>query len=341
MEIKIDANKLRDELAVAVSVLEKKSTIPVLSNLVIDAQDQVSVKATDLDCNVRTTFDAEVKSEGMVCVPGRKLFDVVRTLDGEVSLKSDGEAVRVACGRAKFRIGGVNVDRFPMMPFGKTTIEIPELKRLIAKTSFAITTDQTRYSLGGAKLIVKDGIARMVTTDQHRLATATCDAEGELDILIPKKALLLATSLIGADDNNVYFESEGKSFSARLLTGSFPNWEMAMPKDHAYSIEVDVESFRNAVKRIALVADERNQSVRVAVADNELLVMASTSEEEGSESFEIDYSGEAFTFGFNYKYLLDALSVSDDTITWSFKDANNPCSFTKDSVTVVVMPLRV
>jgi DNA polymerase-3 subunit beta len=231
----------------------------------------------------------------------------------------------MTAGRAKFRLAGVNREQYPEIPIFKSApLKLPAdvFNYFIQNTAFAITNEQSRFTLSGAKFMIGDGIARMVTTDGHRLAyieKAIDDSEAKLDTLVPKKALLELVKLsrgldgevqFGEDQNHIYFETEGRLLITRKLTGSFPNYEMVMPKDNDKRITFDLAEMRAAVRRISLMADERQRSIRVTVREGEVEITAASSEEgEGNEIVPAEgYSSDEITLGFNWQYLQEFLN---------------------------------
>jgi DNA polymerase III subunit beta len=327
MEFKIKQNVLKEELGFIQGVVERKTTIPVLSNILIESlgENEIRIVGTDLDCTIRCDAEAEIISAGAVCIQARKLFDIVRALEsGDVHFKKDdNEWVTMKCGRANFRLAGVSRDQFPEIPqFKSTPMSLPAdvFNYFIRNTAFAITNEQSRFTLSGAKFIIGDGTAKMVTTDGHRLAfveRAIDDKEGSIDTLIPKKALLELVKLsrgtgeiaFGEDPNHIYFETEGRLLITRKLSGQFPNYEMVMPKDNDHAATFDLEEMRNAVRRMSLIADDRNRSIRLAVREGEIEVTAQSSEEgEGNEVVQAEYTGEEIQLGFNWQYLLEFLT---------------------------------
>jgi DNA polymerase-3 subunit beta len=329
MEFTIKQNTLKEELSYIQGVVERKSTIPVLSNILIESLGEGSIRivGTDLDVTIRCDAEADIKTPGSMCIQARKLFDIVRTLDGgDVHFKKeDNEWVRMTAGRAKFRLAGVNREQYPEIPIFKSApLKLPAdvFNYFIQNTAFAITNEQSRFTLSGAKFMIGDGIARMVTTDGHRLAyieKAIDDSEAKLDTLVPKKALLELVKLsrgldgevqFGEDQNHIYFETEGRLLITRKLTGSFPNYEMVMPKDNDKRITFDLAEMRAAVRRISLMADERQRSIRVTVREGEVEITAASSEEgEGNEIVPAEgYSSDEITLGFNWQYLQEFLN---------------------------------
>ncbi len=327
MEFKIKQSVLKEELGFIQGVVERKTTIPVLSNILIESigENEIRIVGTDLDCTIRCDAEAEIVRAGAICIQARKLFDIVRALDsGDVHFKKeDNEWVTMKCGNANFRLAGVSRDQFPEIPQFKSTpmkLSAETFSYFIRNTAFAITNEQSRFTLSGAKFILGEGSAKMVTTDGHRLAyveTAIDDKEAVMDTLIPKKALLELVKLsrgegevaFGEDPNHIYFETEGRLLITRKLSGQFPNYEMVMPKDNDKSVVFDLEEMRGCIRRMSLIADERNRSIRLTVREGEIEVTAQSSEEgEGREIVQADYKGEEIQLGFNWQYLFEFLN---------------------------------
>jgi len=328
MEFKIKQSTLKEELGFIQGVVERKTTIPVLSNILIESlgENEIRIVGTDLDCTIRCDAEAEIIKPGAICVQARKLFDIVRALaPGDVHFKKqDNEWVTMKCKGANYRLAGVSRDQFPEIPQFKSTpmrLEAETFSYFIRNTAFAITNEQSRFTLSGAKFIIGEGRARMVTTDGHRLAyveRVIDDKEAVMDTLIPKKALLELVKLsrgegevsFGEDQNHIYFETEGRLLISRKLTGQFPNYEMVMPKDNDHSATFDLEEMRSAVRRMSFIADERHRSIRLNVREGEIEVTAQSSEEgEGTEVVPADYKGEEIQLGFNWQYLLEYLTT--------------------------------
>ena len=262
-----------------------------------------------------------------MCIQARKLFDIVRALPAGADVhfqKEQNEWVTMKCGNARFKLAGTSREQFPEIPsFKSTPLKLPAetFAQFIQNTAFAITNEQSRFTLSGAKFIIADGVAKMVTTDGHRLAyiEKTVDTgDTKLDTLVPKKALLELVKLaragdeeisFGEDPNHIFFEGEGRLLITRKLSGQFPNYEMVMPKESPNRAVFDLDEMRSAVRRISLMADERNRSIRITFRDGEVEVTAQSSEEgEGSENFPVEYKGEEITLGFNHQYLLEFLN---------------------------------
>ncbi|MEO7539916.1 MAG: DNA polymerase III subunit beta [Pyrinomonadaceae bacterium] len=327
MEFKIKQNVLKEELGFIQGVVERKTTIPVLSNILIESigENEIRIVGTDLDCTIRCDAEAEIIKAGAICIQARKLFDIVRALNtGDVHFKKeDNEWVTMKSGHANFRLAGVSREQFPEIPQFKSTpmkLSAETFNYFIRNTAFAITNEQSRFTLSGAKFIIGDGSAKMVTTDGHRLAyveRAINDKEAVMDTLIPRKALLELVKIsrgigevaFGEDTNHIYFETEGRLLITRKLSGSFPNYEMVMPKDNDHSATFDLEEMRGCVRRMSLIADDRNRSIRLTVREGEIEVTAQSAEEgEGREVVQADYKGDEIQLGFNWQYLLEFLT---------------------------------
>jgi DNA polymerase-3 subunit beta len=317
MEFVIEQSVLKDELAFVQGIVEKKSTIPVLSNILIESigENNIRIVGTDLDVTIR--------------VQARKLFDIVRLLDsGEVHfVKEENEWVRMRCGNSKYRFAGVSREQFPEVPSFKSAplnLSAQVFNHFIQNTSFAITNEQSRFTLSGAKFVLDGNVARMVTTDGHRLAFIETDlgtdsGSGAMDALIPKKALLELVKIsrdsfgdvsFGEDPNHIYFEVDGRLLITRKLSGTFPNYEMVLPKDNDKLATFDADEMKHAIRRVALMADERTRSVKLTIRENEIEIAAQSSEEgEASERVAAEYLGGEVSIGFNYQYLQEFLNV--------------------------------
>jgi DNA polymerase-3 subunit beta len=330
MEFVIKQGILKDELGFVQGIVEKKSTIPVLSNILIESvgENNIRIVGTDLDVTIRCEAEADIKKAGSMCIQARKLFDIVRLLpDSDVHFtKDENEWVKLNCGKSNFRLAGVSREQFPEVPSFKSApmkLSADIFNHFIHNTAFAITNEQSRFTLSGAKFMIDGAMARMVTTDGHRLAfiekKLTTEATDTMDALIPKKALMELTKIardakgevsFGEDPNHIYFEVNGRLLITRKLSGTFPNYEMVIPKDNDKTVTFDAEEMKNAIRRVSLMADERTRSIKMTVRTNEIEIGAQSSEEgEASEKVLADYTGEEVEVGFNAQYLQEFLNV--------------------------------
>ncbi|CDM66783.1 DNA polymerase III subunit beta [Pyrinomonas methylaliphatogenes] len=369
MEFSIARDALLKELQFLQGVVERRNTIPVLSNLLIESTEYGTVRllATDLDTTLRCETGAEIIGEGRMLIPARKLFDIVRSLpDGEVHLRGEANNwVELRSGRARFRLASAAPSDFPALPSVGTPspleIAASHLSSMIERTIFAITLEEARYTLSGAKFIYTREFVRMVTTDGHRLAFIELKAEPgqgkEIDALIPRKALAelarLASTYDGSlklwtTENHIHFEIGPRLLVARLLAGQFPNYEMVMPRASARKARLDCALFAGAIRRVALMADDRSRAIRLAFSPNGLQISAQSAEEGSSEErVDVDYDGEEIEIGFNAQYLLDFLQVvGEGEILFEFKDANSqaqlrPVAQDGFDYRYIVMPMRL
>lgn len=327
MEFVIKQSALKEELGFVQGIVEKKSTIPVLSNILIESvgEGTIRIVGTDLDVTIRCEAAADIKQSGSMCIQARKLFDIVRLLENQDVhfLKEENEWVRLSCGKSKFRLAGVSRDQFPEVPeFRSTPLKLSAkvFNHFIQHTSFAITQEQSRFTLSGAKFMVGDGAVKMVTTDGHRLAYIEKQEtiDGTMDSLIPKKALVELTKIsrdsngevsFGEDPNHIYFEVDGRLLITRKLSGTFPNYEMVIPKGNDKTTTFDAEEMKAAIRRVSLMADERTRSVKLTIKSGEIEISSTADEGEANEVISADYQGEEVTLGFNSAYLQDFLNI--------------------------------
>ncbi len=329
MKFVVNQESFKEELGFVQGVVEKRSAIPVLSGVLIKSigKDRIRLIATDYDTSLITTISAEVLEEGSICLPGKKLFDIIRLLDpGNVTFTKKGdELVQIESGRSSFRLIDYSEDSFPEVPAVPeltSTIDCSSLALFIQMTSFAITQEQIRYTLSGAKFESKAGKVRMVTTDGHRLALIEKDISASndvnFDILIPKKALSELSKLakeegicrFGEDQNLLYFQIGERSLIVRKLAGQFPNYEMVIPKTDLTAAEFDANEMKSAIRRVSLMADERNKTVKLTLDKNSIEIESETQGEgAGYETISADYDGQRISIGFNAQYLQDFLNV--------------------------------
>lgn len=370
MEFSITKNALQKELGFVQGIVERKNTIPALSNILIESVGENTIRliGTDLDATLRCEAEAEVQMPGSMCVGARKLFDIARTLpDALVNFrKEENNWATVKCERSNFRIAGVERESFPEIPsFRSAPVKMPAevFKTFIDRTIFAITLEESRYTLSGAKFMLDKTGARMITTDGHRLAYIERKDLGEvaptetMDTLIPRKTLAELNKLttgyegeisLGADENHIYFEAGPRLLISRTLTGQFPNYEMVMPKNNDKVAIFDGAALGQAVRRVALMSDERTRAIRLHLVPGSLNIAAQTAEEgEAKETVATEYAGDEIEIGFNAQYLQDFLNgVGDGQVAFEFKDGNSQAQLRLVSDTdydyrYVIMPMRL
>src|SRR5258705_520102 len=298
MEITISKFELLRELTATQGVVERKTTIPILSNYLFEATgDKLQLTATDLDLSLRTAASAKVKKEGACTIPARKLYDYVKLLpDADITIKLlENHWVSIRCGRSNTKMVGMARSNFPALPVFPTAgvVKIPSavLRSMIAKTCFAIAHEESRYTLNGALMVLKAESITMVATDGHRLAHIERAGEkfdgvsGELKTLVPKKAMNELKSLLDStdaetidfakDESTLYFRIGQRLLTSRQLTGQFPNYEAVLPKEITKSISVQGDELGAAISRAAQFADERSHAVRLRLEKGELNISSS------------------------------------------------------------------
>jgi DNA polymerase-3 subunit beta len=354
MEITVSRQDLLKELTAAQNVVERKTTIPILSNFLIEASqnsgesDSLRITATNLDQALRTSCAIKVKKAGSCTIPGRKLFDYVKALgDGDISIKLlENHWVQIRSGRSNTKMVGLATANFPQVPelpaISSIKIPVPVLKTLIARTIFSISNEESRYTLNGALLVLKAESIAMVATDGHRLSFVEKPDEalegisGEKRILIPRTALAeLQTLLNSTDAEHVEFADEDlwlffkvghRTLSSRKLTGQFPNYEAVMPRDNTKFAVVRASELAAAIHRVAQFADERSHAIRMKLEQNELKISAQSTESgESEDSIETPYTFDPIVVGFNSDYMLDFLKAlgNEGEVRLEFKDSQS------------------
>jgi DNA polymerase-3 subunit beta len=371
MEITVSKAELLRELSATQGVVERKTTIPILSNYLLEAAgDRLSLTATDLDLSLRTSCNAKVKKEGSCTIPARKLHDYVKLLpDADITIKMlENHWVSIRCGRSNTKMVGMARSNFPSLPVFPTAgvVKIPALvlRGMIARTGFAIANEESRYTLNGALMVLKPESITMVATDGHRLAHVERSGEkfegvsGEMKTLVPKKAMDELRSLVDStdvetiefakDDSTLFFRIGPRLLTSRQLTGQFPNYEAVLPKDNNKSVSLHGNDLGAAISRVAQFADERSRAVRLKLEKGELKLSASSTETgESEDSIETDFNGETLTIGFNAQYITDFLkAVGPGDVRLELKDSQSagqlrPAESEDYKYRYIVMPMRI
>jgi DNA polymerase-3 subunit beta len=301
MEFIINPSLLKEELGLLTPVIERKPGVPVLSKIKMETniQGELALTATDLDVTMRSLQVTDVLQSGSILVEGRKLYDISRELPNEpihFQLNKNGQ-IEIRYKKGRHKLGTVESSQFPEVPINKQAgVRIPAviLREAIRRTAFAVTTEQSRFTISGAKVVIDESNLTMVATDGHRLAYARfplVNSTGQkLDLLVPKKSLsqledLLdreirrdaeATIEIGETNNQLCFAAGNHSLFSRKLSGAFPNWEMVLPKSLAYTAEISTDDFRRSLSRVTLTADDRNYSVTMEIEPGKLMLKSNT-----------------------------------------------------------------
>jgi DNA polymerase-3 subunit beta len=361
---------LLKELNFTQGVVEKKATIPILQNVLLEAVgERLSIVATDLEIGLKTSCESKLKSPGSITVPAKRFFDIVRSMpDAEIKFKAqENNWVTVTCQKSSFKLVGTARDNFPnVIDFKHALVTIPAkmLAMMINRTLFAISAEESRYTLNGALLLLKPSSMTMVSTDGHRLAHIEKAHEfaglnAEVLALIPRKAMGELTKLLaeaddkaviemGKDENHLFFKLGNRLLVSRMLSGQFPNYEAVLPRDNEKIVSVARESLLSALRRVSLLSDERSHAVKFSLAPQKLEISSSTADYgEAHDELEVEYGGDAMEIGFNGQYLLDFLGViSEEKINIEFKDEQSAGMMRPlgdDGVTYryIVMPMRI
>jgi DNA polymerase III subunit beta len=370
MEFSVTKSALLTELSMTQGVVERKTTIPILSNLLVEAShSQLTITATDLELSIRTLCDAKVKQEGAGTIPAKKLLELVRLLpEGEIKVKLlENHWVEITSDRKKYKLVGMAKENFPALPaMPHTLVKIPAaiLQSLISKTKFAISMEESRYTLNGGLLILRPDTLAMVATDGHRLALAETDHKlsgmnGELKVLVPKKAMDEVEKLSGAaesdahfdfakDESHLFFQVDHRLLISRILTGQFPNYEAVLPRDNNKHVVIERGELTDAVRRVSQLADQRSHAVKLSISGEGLEISASSPEYgEAKESIEKEYQGDPISIGFNSSYMLDFLgAAADGPVSIELKDEQSagqmrPLADESYRYRYIIMPMRI
>ncbi len=366
MKFKIDKKDFLKVLQRIQGIVEKRNSMPILSNILIDVKkDRVFVTSTDLEIFIKDSSAAKVDKEGSITVNARKLYEIVKELPDEtvdVSL-GDADKVSVKGGRAKFKIPGLDAKEFPTFPVSEesnlTKIETDNLKEMIDKTLFATSTDETRYNINGVLFEKAEKKMKMVATDGHRLALIEGEGEEigghEKGVILPRKGIVEIRKLLedkedplflGLTAKNITVKKGSVIMNLRLIEGEFPDYNQVIPKDSDKELVVDREALLASLKRVSILSAEKIKGVKFAISNGRLILSSSTPENgDATEELDIDYKGEALEIAFNARYFMDVLEIlEDEKIRFCVKEQLNPgvLKLLKSSAfTYVIMPMRL
>ena len=366
MKFTITRDNLQQGLAAVGASIPTRTTLPVLSNILIEAaEDGVRMSGTDLDIAVTLQVPAEVEEPGAITVPAKKLQELARELpEAPASVKTTGERFELSCGKATFRLNGMPRDEFPTFPEvdfeGSWKISGDLISQMIERTSFAVSTEESRPILNGVLWQLADGEMRMVATNGHRLAKLTVPSTAanapHADLIVPPKALAQVQRLFESDDeievarseNHLGFRRDGTRVYTRLIEGPYPNYEQVIPKDNDRIAIADKETLSRALRRMAVVASDQTHRVRLAFAGPVLRLSVETPDlGDAHEELEVQYDGDALDIGFNANYLLEVLRfMPTDEVRLSFKAPERaatvePMDEDQGEYLCLIMPLRL
>ena len=378
MELVVRKTDLLRELQLFQGIVERKNTIPILANVLIEADgNEVKLLATDLEVGLRSRCAASVAKGGSLTLPAKKLYEIIKALpETDVRIEEDKNGVKVAADRFDSRMQTLPREDFPTLPeaTGSYSATLPRdvLRQMVAKTQFAITGEDTRYFLNGALFILRPDSMSLVATDGHRLALISVQREkakgkakpagdpagdDEVRVILPRKTLLELGRLLAEGDgeinyergeNHLFFDIGGRLLISRMIDGQFPAFERVIPKSNDKRVEFDRDRLTSAVRRVALLSNERSRAVKFQIDQGKVEITSSSPEfGEAKEILMVDYTAAPVTICFNAQYVLDFLAVADtDGVSLEFKDEMSqavmkPLNAESYDYTYVIMPMRV
>jgi len=377
MKLQVTKNEMQEKLANIQNIIEKKNTMPILSHFLLSAGKKGSyIIATDIETAIKEPLNVTVEKDGKLCIPARKLFEIVREMDGDLSFESIDESssggwLRVKSGASEFKLACLAPGDFPAWPalgdIEEFTVDASLLLEMIEKTIYAAGESDTRYTLNGLLFHIKSGERSLtvVGTDGHRLAFIRKEMNGEgkedKKIIIPRKGVSELRRFLPSDGENetgpktvkilvgekhLLFSIDNIEFLTRLIEGSYPNYENVIPQTNEKQMLVEKDPFVKVLRRVSIMSRERASAVRFDI-DNGLLTVSSSSPDlgEAKETVVIDYKGEKLSLGFNARYLLDVLSaMTSEKVVLELQDPLSPVLLREDGnehYKCVIMPMRI
>ncbi len=368
MKFVIHRNPLLEALSKAQSVVEKKNTVPILANVLFAVEgDQLSISATDLEVGLKMVLPIEKGESGKITLSSKALLDIVKELPQNTIeiTKKDNDWVEIVCGKSRFKVVSLSATEYPALPAFEEKkyfdAKIDGLKEMIDRTSFAVSTDATRYLMNGVYFEpLEKNIMRMTATDGHRLAFMDGEVfstmpEFKRGVIIPRKGLMELRKFLDEGDASIGLAFErgyvfanlgGSYLFIRLIEGEYPDYRQVIPKSTDRMAKIDKNTFHSALKRVSLLAHEKSKGVKFSIQPGMLTVYSSNPDlGEAKEEIDVGYTGEPVSIGFNAKYLLECLAVTPvDQLELLFKDHLSPGILKGEGQpnhTYVIMPMRI
>ncbi|EAT15615.1 DNA polymerase III subunit beta [Desulfuromonas acetoxidans] len=372
MKITTKKNDLLKGLTLVQGVVEKKKTLPILSNVLLETDKETSqliLTATDLEIGIKTHIKAEIISDGKITISAKKLYEIVKELaDAEITLKvKENNWVEIINGKAKFNIVGLSSEEFPLITDKQTdnnlSIDGITLKNIIDKTFYAISNDESKFNLNGIYLhsesIDNKNYIKFVSTDGHRLSLMQIESDTKIldqkGVIFPKKGLAELRKIIDQEnqdikisilDNNAVINIKETTLVMRLIDGDFPDYKRVIPEMSDNYCQINGEILLHTLRRISLLANEKSKGINIEFLQNEINVTSSNPEYgDASETIKTIYEGNNVKIGFNSKYLIDVISnVVDKDIRIYIKDNMSPCLILPEDTNnylAVIMPMRI
>lgn len=365
MKFEITRETLLRPLQAVIGVVERRQTMPILSNILLSAGDgQLAITGTDLEVELVASVALDIESRGDVTVPGRKLLDICKALPEGATLKLnlDKDRLVLRSGKSRFTLSTLPAAEFPTVdeinPVARFSLPQKTLKEALERTHFSMAQQDVRYYLNGLLLETLDGGLRAVATDGHRLALCDVAAEGVTagqQVIVPRKGVLELQRLMAGEDapaavsigsNHIRVQVDGLQMTSKLIDGRFPDYARVIPPPGDKDLNAERQLLREALNRTAILSNEKYRGVRLQLDKGVLRIQAHNPEqEEAEEEIAVDYQGGELEIGFNVTYLMDALSaVEGDSVHIGFSDANSSCIIRAPDATTctyVVMPMRL
>jgi DNA polymerase-3 subunit beta len=364
MEVVLDRDAFLKGLQMVQNIVEPRQTLPILANVLIEADGEtVRLTATDLEVGARVSIPARVGAKGAITVAARKLAEIVKELAAAAVAVKVGEnaSVSLRCGGVTYKLPGLAPDDFPPVvpaaPESWVTLEAKTLREMLSQTGFAVSHDETRYALNGVLFVLQGKEVQMVATDGHRLAFAKRSlgrGVGGATGIVPRKAVLEIMRVLGAGEdvqiaitqNQFVLQMPNFVMTARLIEGQFPNYDAVIPKGHPRKMVLARGALTAALRRVSVMAEERNKPVRFTLNPASLRLSASSQElGEAEEVLDVDYAGEELVIGFNSRYVLDAIgAIETEHVVFELRDPQSAGvikSIEDEEYCCVIMPMRI
>lgn len=338
-------------------VIEKKNTIPILSNVLLDVRGSgLTVTGTDLDVTLQAGYsdsDWSVLQEGSVCVRSAQIRDIVRSLpEAAIRLRRQEEKLHLVSGRARFALHCQDAENYPATTAATREIGSVDgrvLAEALGQVAIATTKDVSRYNLDGVKIESTQEATHLIATDGHRLCHVTINGIAPLDVVLPQKAVRALLGLakdasdvqILSDKNQMAFQAGEVTLTTRLLSGQFPNWQLVLPKENHLTAVTDAAAVNAALQRVAVMSDERSQAVDLQISENRLTITAQSENGEANDEVEVKAEGVKWTGRVNWLYLSEFLTGIDGEVTWRLKDSATQILLEHGQAQYVVMPMRM
>lgn len=365
MKLTVKRQELLDKLSNIQNIIEKRNTMPILSHFLLEADKKGStITATDIETALREPIELGVSKAGKLCIPARKLFEIVREVDGDVTIETeDSEWIRVSAGESSFRLACLPPEEFPSWPQMEKALEISlepaALSTMIEKTIYAAGESDTRYTLNGILFHLKDGKIVLVGTDGHRMAVIESEAPSaaageETKVIVPRKTVSELRKFLEAEGpvavvigkNNILFKIGDIEFLARLIEGTYPDYTQVIPAGNEKKLKADRAAFIKALRRVSIMSRERSNAVKLDLDSGKMTLSSSNPDiGEAKDTLPVEYTGEALAVGFNARYLIDVLqAMGGERVQFELQDPLSPSLLKEEgneAYRCVAMPMRI